>query len=205
MEINKIKNLFPEKVKLRNQKIMTLRLMEDKDIDGVFNFFTKILSSEKIYLKENVTDKGAIVKWARRIKDHAAVTILGEIEGTICAEATLHQQAAGWSKHVGDIRINVSSEHRGIGISTMLCDKICWIARILKISKVMAEVIPEQKKAIKIFENFGFEKEAILKDHVIDIEGKLHNLIILANHTEKLIKEIHSHIFYTDPRFGPEY
>ena len=64
---------------------------------------------------------------------------------------------------------------------------------------------PNGKFPIRVAKKLGFEKEALLKDHVRDINGKQHDLIILANHTNKLLKEIHSHILYTDPRLGNEY
>lgn len=205
MEISKIKNLYPTEVRLKNQQILNLRLMNENDIEEVFNLFSKLPDSDKLYLKVDVSKKSAIKEWADRIKEELAVTILAETDQTLCAEATLHQQEAGWSKNVGDIRINVAPEYRGCGIATVLCAKICWIAQIIKIEKIMAELIPEQKKALKIFQNFGFEREAKLSDHIRDIEGKKHDLIILANHTKKLLKEIHSHMLYTDPQHGQEY
>lgn len=205
MEIEKIKNLYPTEVKLKNQQTLHLRFMDKNDIENVFHFFAKISDKDKIYLKENVSSIEAIAQWASRIGEKRVVTVLGEIDKTLCAEATLHQRSAGWSKHVGDIRINVSPEYRGLGIATVLCEKICWIARNINIEKIIAEVILEQKTDLAIFQNFGFEQEAILKDHVKDSTGKQHDLIILANHTKDLLDEIHSHILYTDPRFGNEY
>ncbi|MFC2061545.1 GNAT family N-acetyltransferase [Elusimicrobiota bacterium] len=205
MEIEKITNLYPAQVKLKNENTLNLRLMDENDTKRIFDFFAGIPRQDKIYLKENVSSMATIDEWAHRINDKRAVTILGEIDNNLCAEATLHQQSAGWSKHVGNIRINVTPEYRGLGIATVLCEKICWIARNINIEKIMAEVILEQEIDIAIFQNLGFEKEAVLKDHVQDIEGRKHDLIILANHTGNLLKEIHSHMLYTDPRFGNEY
>lgn len=205
MDVEKITNQFPTDVKLRDGKSLHQRLMEEKDIDNIHRFFSSIPDNDKINLKENVSDINTVKSWWLRIKNGSAVTVLAEIDGDLTAEATLHQQAAGWSKHVGDIRINIAPKYRGLGIAAILCEKICAIAHKIKIEKIMAEVIPEQEKALQIFKNFGFDKEALLKDHVKDISGKKHDLIILANHTDNLIKEMHSHILYTDPTIGNEY
>lgn len=205
MDTDKIINLYPTEVTLKNQQLMHLRLMCEDDTDNVFTFFSEISSEDKLYLKEDVSSIETIHKWISRITEKRTVTVLGEIDNILCAEATLHQQAAGWSKHIGDIRINVSPQYRGLGIATVLCEKICWIARNINIEKIIAEVIAEQKTDLAIFQNFGFKQEAILIDHVEDIKGKKHDLIILANHTGTLLEEIHSHMLYTDPRFGNEY
>ncbi|MFC2092050.1 GNAT family N-acetyltransferase [Elusimicrobiota bacterium] len=179
--------------------------MSKNDADKIFKFFSHFTEEDKLYLKENVSDIQVINEWSKRITKKLAVTILGEIDDNLCAEATLHQQAAGWSPHIGDIRINISPRYRGLGIATILCEKICWIATKININKIMAEIIFEQKDTFQIFKNLGFEQEAVLKDHVIDIKGKKHDLIILANHTDKLLKKIHSHTLYTDPLFSNEY
>jgi L-amino acid N-acyltransferase YncA len=205
MDIEKIKNLYPAEVHLKNQQTLHLRFMTKNDIEGILEFFSRIPDEDKHYLQENVSSVDSIKAWWHRIESKRVITILGEIDNILCAEATLHQQSAGWSKHVGDIRINVAHEYRGLGIATALCEKICWVARKVNIEKIMAEVLPEQKNDLEIFKRFGFTQEALLKNHVKDMAGKVHDLIILTNHTAKVLEEIHSHMLYTDPRFGNEY
>ena len=81
--------------------------MNEKDINSIFNFFSEIPSKDKLYLQEDVAIIETIKKWIHRIKEKRTITVLGEIAKILCAEATLHQEAAGWSKHVGNIRINI--------------------------------------------------------------------------------------------------
>jgi RimJ/RimL family protein N-acetyltransferase len=44
----------------------------------------------------------------------------------------------------------------------------------------------DQKSAIKAFERMGFKKEATLRKHVTDIEGKRRNLVIMSQDIEEL-------------------
>jgi hypothetical protein len=44
----------------------------------------------------------------------------------------------------------------------------------------MARMTPDQRGAIALFEEMGFRGEAMLRDHVRDREGKVHDLAILS-------------------------
>ena len=44
----------------------------------------------------------------------------------------------------------------------------------------MARMTPDQKAAITVFEECGFRAEALLRDHVRDADGALHDLVFLA-------------------------
>ena len=46
--------------------------------------------------------------------------------------------------------------------------------------KIQAEIIETQLSACSAFERMGFKKEALLKKHVIDINGERQNLIIMS-------------------------
>jgi GNAT superfamily N-acetyltransferase len=62
----------------------------------------------------------------------------------------------GWSSHVGSLRVVTDPEVRGKGVG----------------------------RALSRFEGLGFEPEALLRDHVRDKSGELHDLVVLAHLVE---------------------
>ena len=46
--------------------------------------------------------------------------------------------------------------------------------------KAMASMMDSQKAARRMFERMGFRVEAELKDHVKDLDGKKHNLVLMS-------------------------
>ena len=49
------------------------------------------------------------------------------------------------------------------------------------LTKLTAQMTPDQSGSIALFESLGFRGEALLKDHVRDREGVLHDLVILSH------------------------
>jgi len=68
--------------------------------------------------------------------------------------------------------------HQRLG--RILAREIFFLALVLKLDKVIARMMEDQQGAIRVFTALGFEREALLKNYVRDLEGKHHNLIIMS-------------------------
>jgi len=207
MEVKIIEKDYPKTKKIKDGSILNIRLMKRKDENRILEFFAKIPEEDKIYLRENVADAKVIENyWIRRIEEGTSVTILAFLANELAGEATLHQDSAAWSAHVGHIRVNVAKEYRRKGIATVLLSEIYKIALKMKLEKICAEVIREQKKIMEIFsKRLGFKEEAVLRNHVKDTKGDKHNLIILSNKPSELLEEMGRHMTFHDIRYGQEY
>ena len=58
------------------------------------------------------------------------------------------------------------------------------------LDKIVFQAMDTQHGAIKSMEMLGFTKEAVLKDHVTDLRGRPHNLIILTNYVAELWRKM---------------
>ncbi len=47
--------------------------------------------------------------------------------------------------------------------------------------KLVVEVVAEQEGAVGMFQGLGFNAEGLLRDHVRDTSGRLHDLVLLAH------------------------
>ena len=207
MEVKIIEKDYPTTKEIKDGSTLNIRLMKREDKDRILEFFAKIPEEDKIYSRENVANAKVIENyWIRRIEQGTSVTILAFLASELAGEATLHQASAAWSAHVGYIRVKVAKEHRRKGIAMVLLSEIYKMARRMKLDKICAEVIKEQKEIIEIFsKHLGFKEEAVLRDHVKDAKGNKHNLIILSNNPTELLEEIGRHMTFHDIRYGQEY
>ena len=79
----------------------------------------------------------------------------------------------------------VDPEARGAGIGKRLARE--GLVRGLKAgySKLIVEIVAEERHAIAMFQAIGFEIEALLRDHVRDRAGSVHDLVVLAHQAER--------------------
>jgi len=146
--------------------------------EQLHEFFARIPEGERAFLKEDVTDLGTTAAWrqpgpARR---QAAADDTGRLLGVVSVVPLL-----GWSDHVGQVLLVVDPEHRGEGIGRELARAALVQALELGLSKVTVEVVADQQPAINMFTSLGFDPEALLRSHVRDRNGELHDLIVLAH------------------------
>ncbi len=171
---------YPKTVTLRDSSQVTVRPLVSSDKNALFRFFTEIPTEDLLYLKDDVTREEVVATWCRHI-DYEQVLPLLALDGeTIVADATLHQQKRGWMSHVGQVRVVVHPRHRRQGLATRLLGELIETATEIGLDKLVAELMGEQKEAIKVMENLGFEKAAVFPHHVRDIKGKTRDLIVMV-------------------------
>ena len=172
---------FPIEIKLRDGKLAKLRLMEPSDRDAIIKFASNLPADDLLFLRTDITDKGVVNQWVDNLKSGNTVTIIAEIDGNIAAYASVHIDAARWTRRVGEIRIISSSTHRGMGLGRRLAAEIFDIARSLGLKKITAQMTPDQTAARAAFERLGFQVEAVLTDWVEDRKGHPRDLLIMTH------------------------
>ena len=78
----------------------------------------------------------------------------------------------------------VLPEARGQGLATQLANRAVEVATEMGLSKIYVEVLEQLDRVIDMFVNLGFEREATLRDHVVDGDGRSGNLCILSRFLE---------------------
>jgi ribosomal protein S18 acetylase RimI-like enzyme len=155
---------------------MEFRPIAAADEPALQRFFARIPEADRTFLKEDVDDPAA---WFRLGPARTIAAEDGEIAGSV-AVVPLH----GWSSHVGEIRLVVDPEHRGLGLGRELARHAVHDAVDLGLAKLVVEVIADQTALIGMFQALGFDAEALLADHVRDRSGQIRDLLVLANDVE---------------------
>ncbi len=186
---------LPKKVTLRDSTVVTLRLMVREDKEGLLAFFRRLPPEDRQFLKDDVTRAEIIDVWVRDLNYDRVLPILAEYEGRIVGDATLHRQAYGWMRHVGEIRVVTDAYFRRRGLASAMAREIFYLALQFGLDKMVAEMVADQVAAIKVFEKLGFQQEARLANQVVDLQGRKHDLVILTTDIPALMQKMQESFF----------
>lgn len=143
-------------------------------------FFRRVPESDHNSFAEDVLQPGLVAGWLQDTRAMRAVAVEGsQVVGYV---AVIPQ--VGWSAHVGSLRVVVDPASRGRGVGRELARHGLLTALEAGLTKLVVEVVVDAVPAIGMFEGIGFEPEALLRDHVRDRTGELHDLVVLAHLVE---------------------
>ncbi len=172
-------NKFPWTTKLKN-KTVTLRLMQPTDRDAVLAFAQALPADDLLFLPVDISHPKVVDGWMRHFASGRTSTIVAEVEGRIIGMGTLVRSETSWARHLGNMRLLVSTDARGIGLGALLANEVFTQARAGGLLKIVAQMAAEQRGAIAVFERLGFRAESLLPDYVMDRNGRTHDLIVMS-------------------------
>ena len=111
----------------------------------------------------NVGDERRYLRAVRR-SPHAAVFV-AENEHGIVARLSLARDSHPASHHVADLGLMVAAGHRRQGIGRALLEQAVEWARESQVEKLELHVFPHNEPAIRLYEQFGFEREGLRRGH----------------------------------------
>ena len=175
-----IRRSYPRSVTLNDGSSLRLRPMVPGDIHRVLAFARSLPADDLMFLRVDITRMIVVMQWAEKIKAGLTVTLLAEKDREVVGYASLHHDQVSWQRHLGDLRIQVGPEYRGRGLGTALGREMFAIAPDIGIEKMVAQMTADQARAIALVERTGFRREALLRDFVIDRDGRKHDLVVMT-------------------------
>ena len=147
--------------------------------DALLRFFQALPEGDRTFIKEDVTDPDTVRAWTSgETRGRRWVVLDGDDVAGYVAVIPL----AGWSDHVGEVRLVVAPGRRGSGLGRTLARHALVAAVDAGLTKVVVEVVADQAAAVGLFTALGFTGEAVLVDHIRGRDGGLHDLLVLAHH-----------------------
>jgi GNAT superfamily N-acetyltransferase len=171
---------YPKPMKLDDGTRVIVRPLIAQDEPALVEFFKSIPDEDITYLRDDVKDPQVIKHWCQTLDYEVTLPLIADLEGKIVGDATLHQEKRGWKSHIGTVRVVIHPQYRGKGLASLLVGELCQIAIDIGLVKLDAEFMAEQTRPISIFEKLGFVNMAVLPQHVRDVEGESHDLVILV-------------------------
>jgi L-amino acid N-acyltransferase YncA len=170
---------YPLQVELNNHPF-TVRPMTPDDGPEMLAFASELPQHDILFMRRDITTQKGINKWVRDLEGGTIYSILAEDAHGICGYSTIHRNDLEWSQHVAEVRVTTSERARGYGLGRLLTREAFNIALSLGIEKLVARMTTDQTAARELFHELGFHNEALLKDHVKDRNGELHDLLLMA-------------------------
>lgn len=173
------KTEFPKRVELSPDAV-NLRVPTGEDAKPIHAFAQALPAHDLLYLRRDISQRLVVDAWLQSIADDESSALLAEQDGAIVGMSALMLDRKSWSPHVGEIRVLIGEACRGKGLGRLLIQETFLIAIGQKIEKIIAQMTLDQKGARAVFQEMGFEQEALLKDHVRDRNGNKHDIIIMS-------------------------
>lgn len=158
----------------------SIRRFVGDDQAAMLAFTNTLPEHDLLFLSRDVQHPRVIEAWASAVGEGIIDSLVAEDGGSIVGTAALVRDPLGWSPHVGEVRLLVSPDRRGAGLGRDLLEAIFAIAHAHGATKLIAQMTPDQTGSVTLFESLGFRGEAMLRDHVRDRSGQLHDLVILS-------------------------
>lgn len=159
---------------------VSIRPFARADATGVAEFAQGLPEHDLLFLSRDIKHARVIEAWVDAQAAGEIESLVATANDRVVATTAIVRDPLGWSPHVAELRMLVSPTMRGKGLGRALLDASIALARDAGATKLTARMTPDQRGAITLFEEAGFRGEAMLRDHVRDRDGALHDLVILS-------------------------
>lgn len=174
------KRVYPWTTTLKDRQV-TLRLMQETDRDAVLSFAQTLPAGDLLFLPLDITHPKVVDGWVRSLQSGRTATVVAESAGRLIGMGTLVRSETMWARHLGNIRLLVSTDARGVGLGHILANEVFALAEEAGLQKIVAQMAAEEGSAQAVFERLGFKAEALLADYVMDRDGRTHDLIVMSH------------------------
>ena len=161
---------------LRDGSVVILRTIRPNDKQHLLDGFRR-LTSTSIYsrfltTKRELTEKE--LKYFTEIdyKHHVALvaTIINNMKEEVIGVGRYIDLSDNGIEQVAEVAFTVDDEHQGLGVGTILFEQIVIIAKKNGILRLVADVLYDNKKMIKIFNHSGYKLKKIVSRGVVHFE-----------------------------------
>ena len=175
-----VKRDFPWTDTSRHRSV-TFRLMTEEDKDAIIQLAGRQSEIDRAFLRSDLTDPKVLDEWIANIHKGRTVTVLAEVDHRVVGYGSLHHDETSWTSHMGELRLLVDSEMRGEGIARRLVIELFHIAHEMKLDRVFCQIPANQTRVRNLFEEIGFQPEAMLDHWLMDPTGAFHDMLIMTH------------------------
>lgn len=176
--LKRLAQRYPRQIDLGDGYRLVLELMGEGDIDRVLAFAKTLPPDDLMFLRVNITERPVVEHWVASIKAGRTITVLAKQDDAVLGEATLLHNEASWTRHLGEIRIQIAPVARRRGLARLLAEEIDTIGTELGLQLLTARMTLDQSAAQAVFRQLGFQREAVLWDYAITPDGKTRNVLV---------------------------
>ena len=159
-----------EVITLKDGVRVLFRPMVREDRQHLIDFFSAVGDDDLRYMRHNVRDQALINQWCDNLNYDKVLPLLAFVKDRIAGSASLYF-FEGPKRHIAEYRLFLSKDFRKRGMGMKMTRALLDIAKKQNIRIVIGEVISEQTKVVRAFEQFGFKSKAMLEDFFMFPDG----------------------------------
>ena len=188
------------------ERTIRLRHLAANDGNALLEFGRRQPNEDLLFQERDITNVADIGDWIHETEAGRIRTVVAEENGSIIGYTTIERGRLRWTRHVAEIRVMVDVSARRLGLGHVLLGLAFEGALADDVSKIIAQMTPDQVGARKIFERLGFVEDAVLTRHVASADGELHDLVVMRFDTKQrlLCKECGQYVLTLIPLQGKQ-
>jgi L-amino acid N-acyltransferase YncA len=181
---------YPKTRSLPDGGEVELRAMSAADRDALLAFARALTPEDLMFLRVDITQDKVVDDWIAAIGSGQYHSIAAYDAQGMIGYATVSRNPVSWTRHVGEVRVNVSATYRSRGLGRILTAEIFDVAGRIGLKKLTANMTSDQPGAQAAFRRLGFVPEALLADFVQDRNGVTRDMVIMSfdieGHTDQV-------------------
>lgn len=169
-----------KRLELRGGEEVQLKLASRGDLEGIVDFYRRLPEQDRLYLRRDMRKREIVEELMGEIEGGLVTTILALHGDKVVGDSLLNVNPQGWFRHTGEMRLIVDADFRNRGLGTALAREVFILAVKEKLRKLEVCFMETQQNAKHLFEKLGFQEEGVLSGFVVDLKGRVHDLILMG-------------------------
>ena len=165
-------------VTLNSGRRVLLRPLLAEDEMRLFDLFDSASEDDTRFLKDEVKDPETVGRWISHLDYERVMPLVAYCDDRLVGDVALYR-GTKTVRHVGEIRIFLASDFRGVGLGSKMIQETCEIAKKVGLQHLRAEVILDHVGVIKAFRRLGFDLRCTLDDFFMRRDGVSHDIALM--------------------------
>ena len=171
---------YPRQLACKGGTVEVAR-MAASDRAALQQFVAALPPDDLLFVPRDISHPKVQDAWMRALDAGTIHSLVARSGGAMVGCTTIYTDRMSWSRHVGELRVLTAPDWRGKGLGRLLIQECFLQALDLGLKKLVAQMTTKEAGAIAVFEDLGFKPEALLRQHVADRGGNVHDLVILSH------------------------
>ena len=166
-------------VTLKDGVRVLLRPMTREDRQHLIEFFGTVGDDDLRFMRHNVRDQALINSWCDNLNYDKVLPLLALVKDRIVGSASLYF-SEGPKRHIAEYRLFLGKDFRKRGLGMKMTRALIEMARKQDVRILIGEVIAEQTKVVRAFEQLGFKTQCLLEDYFMFPDGETRDVAFLT-------------------------
>ncbi len=166
-----------EKVRLRDSREVTLRLLSPSDKNSLLSMVLD-LSEDALMWSSPPYDEVKVDRWMTGADSGlSVVAIHGD---RLVGIAAIYHRPRPRERGIGGMMIYIHQDFHGVGLGTAMTENLLVLAKKRGLHRIGLEVVEDNKAAVQLYKKFGFEIEGVLRDAYYGADKMYHNSLAMG-------------------------